>query len=98
MTRSREGAGPVVCALAMCVAFAAGACGGDGHGPSPGGDDDDSLDGGLTGNDGSPADAPVNAEGPVIEILAPTAPAAGDYTSAAILVVDRVRVVCQVER
>jgi hypothetical protein len=89
--------------LGICSGVAASACGG-GHNDITIPDDDDDDDNGFEGPDGGPPDAgmvpdaPMDPQGPVVEIVSPIEPAAGDYGGDAIVTSARVRVLCRVER
>ncbi|HKE17571.1 MAG TPA: hypothetical protein VKB80_22000 [Kofleriaceae bacterium] len=98
MVRSSGGALAAALVLAICAAIGSTACGGGDHGGNPGGgDDDDSPDGGGGRDAGGASDAAANPQGPIIEVLAPTAPDPGDYAGESIVVGSRVQAVCQVE-
>ena len=74
----------------FALALGAAACGDD-HNPPVSGDGDRDA-GGDVGADSSIAVPP----GPVVEVLSPAAPAAGDYSSGAILVTSQFEAVCRV--
>lgn len=99
-------------ALAIALLGLAGACGDDGGYMGVGGfadsgpNDNVDADGGAdaTGADASSLDAgevlpdaAMNAAGPIITVLSPTAPTVGDYTSGAILTTDRFTALCKAE-
>lgn len=91
-------------ALALGLSGLLIACGDDGdeRRPPPGGNADGGADAGPQPDGGSIADAmpggdaPVDAEGPVVEVLSPTAPAAGDFSSDAIVTTATLAIDCSV--
>jgi hypothetical protein len=86
--------------LVICLMAGGAACGGGDHGGNPGGgDDEDAPDGGGPGgpDGGGAPDGAVDPSGPRVEILAPAAPAPGDYGSDAIATGARVQAICLVE-
>ena len=88
------GVAPV--ALCAAVAMFGAACGSDDAPPSPG-----RADGGPRVDAGEAPDGgadPGDPDGPTVELLAPTAPAAGDYSSGAIVVESRLTARCRVTR
>jgi hypothetical protein len=88
--------------LGVCAGLVMAGCS-DGHNEIQIGDDDDDdaagdgPDGGGLPDAGVP-DAPMDPLGPVVEMVSPTAPAAGNFDGDVIVTAARVRVLCRVER
>lgn len=94
--------GNVLAAAVIALSLLAGGCSDDPEDPinNPGGGTGgtggtNGPDGGGGGDAFSPSDGPQNAEGPLVEILSPTEPAAGDYSADAIMVEPRFTVTCE---
>ncbi len=78
----------LACVLALLLA----GCGDDGHFDPP-----DTGDGGPdTDGNGEPDASITDAEGPIVTVVSPDAPASGDFSSGAIVVTDALAVTCRV--